>query len=205
MKYAPRENAIKKDLMKNPYQNKSYKIALVALFAALSAVGAFIRVPIPVLPFTLQLFFTTMAGLLLGGELGALSVVTYVMIGLLGVPVFTGGGGITYVFQPSFGYLLGFVAGAFVTGKLTETERPSFLRVLLACYAGLLAVYLIGVPYLYLVLRFNMQKTLAIDALILNYFLAFMPTDAIKMVLAAVVGHRLIPVLRKTRRKRSEK
>ncbi|MBO4926744.1 MAG: biotin transporter BioY [Clostridiales bacterium] len=191
--------------MKNPYQNKSYKIALVALFAALSAVGAFIRVPIPVLPFTLQLFFTTMAGLLLGGELGALSVVTYVMIGLLGVPVFTGGGGITYVFQPSFGYLLGFVAGAFVTGKLTETERPSFLRVLLACYAGLLAVYLIGVPYLYLVLRFNMQKTLAIDALILNYFLAFMPTDAIKMVLAAVVGHRLIPVLRKTRRKRSEK
>ena len=79
--------------MKTSNREKTYKIALVAMFAALSAIGAFIRVPMPMVPFTLQLFFTTMAGLLLGGELGALSVGVYVLIGLLGLPVFTGGGG----------------------------------------------------------------------------------------------------------------
>ena len=83
--------------MKTSNREKTYKIALVAMFAALSAIGAFIRVPMPMVPFTLQLFFTTMAGLLLGGELGALSVGVYVLIGLLGLPVFTGGGGFSYV------------------------------------------------------------------------------------------------------------
>ena len=82
--------------MKTSNREKTYKIALVAMFAALSAIGAFIRVPMPMVPFTLQLFFTTMAGLLLGGELGALSVGVYVLIGLLGLPVFTGGGGFSY-------------------------------------------------------------------------------------------------------------
>ena len=118
-------------LMKTSNREKTYKIALVAMFAALSAIGAFIRVPMPMVPFTLQLFFTTMAGLLLGGELGALSVGVYVLIGLLGLPVFTGGGGFSYVLQPSFGYLLGMIPGAFVTGKLTQTKtgNPGIVRI----------------------------------------------------------------------------
>lgn len=187
--------------MKNQYKERTRKLALVAMFTALTAISAFIQIPFPLLPFTLQIFFTTMAGLLLGGPLGAASVAMYVFLGLIGIPIFTGGGGPAYVFQPSFGYLLGMVAGAFVTGKVSETKdgRPSFVRVILACYAGLLMIYLIGVPYLYLVCRFYLDKTLGADVLILNYFLMFMPTDAIKMVLASIIGHRLIPVLRKPR------
>ena len=193
--------------MKTSNREKTYKIALVAMFAALSAIGAFIRVPMPMVPFTLQLFFTTMAGLLLGGELGALSVGVYVLIGLLGLPVFTGGGGFSYVLQPSFGYLLGMIPGAFVTGKLTQPKdgKPGWIRIILACYAGLMMVYLVGVPYLYMVCRFHLDKIIGFRVLLLDYFLTFMPADAIKMVLATIVGYRLIPVLRKPRKKNTEK
>lgn len=85
----------------------------VALFTALIAAGAFLRIPIPYVPFTLQFLFTTLAGVLLGGKLGAVSVACYVVLGLLGVPIFAEGGGLSYVFQPTFGYLIGFCAGAF--------------------------------------------------------------------------------------------
>ena len=179
-------------------REKTYRIALVGLFAALAAVGAFIRIPMPLVPFTLQLFFTTMAGLLLGGELGALSVVIYLILGLIGIPVFTGGGGPAYVLQPSFGYLLGFVPGAFVVGKFTSVPRPSIVRVFLSCVAGVLAVYLVGVPYLYLICRFHLGKIIGFKVLLMDYFLTFLPADAIKIVLATIIGHRLIPVLRRT-------
>ena len=90
---------------------KTREMILTGLFAALTAVGAFIKVPVPVCPFTLQFLFTTLAGVLLGGKLGACAVGIYVMLGLAGLPIFAGGGGISYVLQPTFGYLIGFIAG----------------------------------------------------------------------------------------------
>ena len=66
---------------------------LCAIFTALIAIGAFIRIPVPVVPFTLQFLFTTLAGVLLGSRLGALSVTIYIVLGLMGVPVFAEGGG----------------------------------------------------------------------------------------------------------------
>ena len=86
-----------------------------ALFTALIAVGAFIRVPVPVVPFTLQYLFTMLAGLLLGSRRGAVSVAVYVLLGLAGLPIFTEGGGLGYIFKPSFGYLVGFCVGAYQT------------------------------------------------------------------------------------------
>ena len=100
--------------------NKTKNLAYCALFTALIAVGAFIRVPVPVVPFTLQYLFTMLAGLLLGPRLGTIAVGTYVLLGLVGLPIFTQGGGFWYVFQPSFGYLIGFCVGTFVTGWLAQ-------------------------------------------------------------------------------------
>ena len=74
-------------------------MVLCAMFAALIAVGAFIRIPIPYVPFTLQLFFTTLAGLLLGPKLGAASSLVYMITGLIGIPIFTEGGGPGYIFR----------------------------------------------------------------------------------------------------------
>lgn len=178
-------------------RKKTYKLILCALFAALAAVGAFIKIPTPLVPITLQLLFTTMAGILLGSKLGTISVGSYVLLGLMGLPVFTGGGGPFYVLQPSFGYILGFVLGAFVTGLIAERGKPSFIRFLIASLAGLLAVYLIGVPYCYLISRFYLKSEVAIGAMVLNGFLIFLPGDFIKSILCAFLGKRLSPIVRK--------
>ena len=94
---------------------KTNQLILCGMFSALIAVGAFIKIPVPVVPFTLQVLFTTLAGLLLGGNLGALSALIYMLLGLSGVPVFTEGGGLSYLLKPTFGYIIGFVLGAYVT------------------------------------------------------------------------------------------
>ena len=119
------------------YNLKTKDLALIALFTALTAAGAFIRIPIPMVPFTLQFLFTTLAGLLLGAKRGALSVLCYLILGLIGLPIFSDGGGIFYVLQPTFGYLIGFLAGAFITGWIAhKTDARSFLRLFAACFAG---------------------------------------------------------------------
>jgi biotin transport system substrate-specific component len=127
------------------------EMVLCALFAALIAVGAFIRVPVPVVPFTLQFLFTMLAGVLLGGRLGATSVSLYVLMGLAGLPVFAEGGGIGYILKPSFGYLIGFCVGTYVTGVIAhKVAQPSFNRLLLASLTGLGIVYVFGLIYYYI-------------------------------------------------------
>ena len=114
------------------------EISFIGLFTALIAAGAFIRIPVPVVPFTLQFLFTMLAGLLLGGRLGAISVGSYIVLGLIGLPVFASGGGIGYILTPTFGYLIGFCVGAFVTGKIANVQTvPSFKRILFANFIGL--------------------------------------------------------------------
>ena len=74
-------------------KSRTYKMILVALFAALIAVGAFIRIPVPLVPFTMQTFFIVLSGMMLGKKLGAASALVYLAVGLVGFPVFTQGGG----------------------------------------------------------------------------------------------------------------
>ena len=78
------------------------EMVLCALFVALIAAGAFIKIPVPVVPFTLQYLFTMLAGLLLGGRWGLVSVGVYIILGLAGLPGFAQRGGIGYLFQPRF-------------------------------------------------------------------------------------------------------
>ena len=115
-------------------QGKTRELVLFSLFTALTAIGAFIRVPVPLCPFTLQLLFTTLAGLILGSKKGAASVAVYVALGLAGVPVFTQGGGPGYIFQPTFGYLLGFIAGAWFMGKIGENDMFQFIHLFFQCF-----------------------------------------------------------------------
>ena len=111
------------------------KLVYTALLAALTAVGAFIRIPIGISVITLQFLFTAMAGVLLGPGGGALSQGVYVALGLVGLPIFTAGGGFGYVLQPSFGFLLGLIPAAAVIGGLSR-RSSSPVRLALACGAG---------------------------------------------------------------------
>ena len=125
------------------------ELILCALFVALVAVGAFIRIPVGTDVYTLQFLFTLLAGLMLGARLGAIAIGTYVLMGLVGIPVFASGGGPSYVLQPTFGYLVGFIVQGYLTGMLARRGTPTFQRVLGACLAGMAVVYLLGISYFY--------------------------------------------------------
>lgn len=174
-------------------------IAQIALFAALTAIGAFLKVPVPVIPFTLQAFFVAMSGVLLGSKKGALSQILYVLIGLAGFPIFTQGGGITYIFKPSFGYLAGFILGAYLTGFLTERLKSmNFIRVFLCMVAGRGVIYLIGLPYLYLIYNFYIGKDFSVWATLYNGMFIFLPGDLIQTFFASVLCLKLLPILKKS-------
>ncbi|MBQ3425940.1 MAG: biotin transporter BioY [Clostridia bacterium] len=179
---------------------KTQDITLCAVFAALSAIGAFIKIPIPICPFTLQLTFTTLAGLLLGKKLGALSVAVYVFIGLLGIPVFTEGGGIYYVLKPTFGYLLGFIIGTYVTGAIAwGAEEPSYLRILLASVAGVVIDYIFGMVYMYLICNYVLDSALGFRKAIMTCFVLLIPKDIVLAAITSLIAKRLIPIFRRRR------
>ena len=148
---------------------------LCALFAALIAVGAFIKIPVPVVPFTLQYLFTMLSGLMLGSKWGLAAVGIYIALGLAGLPVFAQGGGIGYVLQPSFGYIIGFALGAFVA----------------ASFAGLFLVYFIGMLYYYLISKFYLNTPIGLWPLFLYCFILAVPGDIILSVLGAVLAKRI--------------
>lgn len=181
---------------KRPRHTPLVMLAFTALFAALTAVGAFIRIPTPWLAFTLQLLFVFLSGILLGPLYGALSQVVYVLLGLVGLPIFTFGGGFSSIFQPSFGFLLGFIPAAAVTGAIAKRSR-SIVRALLGCLAGLLMTYLIGIPYMWLILNYYIHATYSFGALIMAYMLPYLPFDALKILIALLVFRPVLGVLDK--------
>lgn len=174
------------------------KITMMSFFTALIAIGAFIKIPIPVLPFTLQFLFTMLAGLLMGGKLGAISVAMYIMLGLMGLPIFTQGGGLGYVVMPTFGYLIGFLIGSYVTGKIANmVPNPSYKRLLASNFIGLLIVYGLGMVYYYYISNFYLHTPIGIGALFLYCFILAVPGDIVLCIVAAIIAKRLIPVIKK--------
>ncbi len=176
-------------------RNQTKELALCGLFTALTAVGAFLKIPTPLVPVTTQLFFTTLAGLFLGGKKGALSVLVYVLLGLCGLPVFTQGGGPMYVLQPSFGYLLGFVVGAFVTGSLAENGKKTMGRFLWASLCGLVVVYVMGAAYVYGISVMVLQTPLSMGPFLVSCFLVPLPGNFALALLGAWIAKRLRPVV----------
>ena len=178
---------------------RTKNLILSALFVALIAVGAFIRIPIPVVPFTLQFLFTMLAGLLLGGKFGALSVGIYIGMGLLGLPVFAEGGGFAYLLKPSFGYIIGFAVAAYVTGTIAnQVTAPGYKRLLVANFIGLGIVYLFGMTYYYLISDFYLGTPIGLWPLFLYCFLLAVPGDIVLCILGAVLGKRLIPLMKRS-------
>lgn len=172
------------------------EMTLCALFTVLTAIGAFIKIPVPVVPFTLQFLFTMMAGLLLGGRLGAFSVSLYALLGLMGLPIFAEGGGFWYLLKPSFGYIIGFIIGSYVTGKMTERmERLTFGKILAADFAGLAIVYGMGMVYYYMISNFIIDAPIGLWPLFLYCFLLAVPGDICLCFLAAGLAKRLKPII----------
>lgn len=169
---------------------------LCALFAALAAVGAFLRIPVPLVPFTLQFLFTNLAGLLLGKKLGAVSVGVYVLLGLMGLPIFTGGGGIGYLVHPTFGYLIGFILGAWVAGWFVQRRGGNrFSTYLWAGFLNMGVVFLLGMVHYFLIASYYIHSPIGVGSLFLTFCLPFLPGDIALSVLSAVLACRLRPII----------
>lgn len=173
---------------------RTQSLTYCSLFTALIAVGAFIKIPIPVVPFTLQFLFTTLAGLLLGPKRGTISVAAYMVLGLVGLPIFSEGGGFWYIFKPSFGYIIGFCIGTFVTGLIAERMREKTIpRYMIANFTGLLIVYAVGMVYYYIICNYVINTPIALWPLFLYCFLLAVPGDICLCILTAVLVKRVKP------------
>lgn len=164
-----------------------------SMFAALTAIGAFIRIPIPAnpVPITLQVFFVLLAGLLLGSRWAGMSMIVYVLLGLIGFPVFSGGlSGIGAILGPTGGYLIGFIPGAFVMGWVTETFGRSTFAAAGAMISGLAVIYLLGVAQLSVVAGLSVSESVVIGVL------PFLIGASIKLVAALLVSKLIDPVIR---------
>ncbi|MCR5168248.1 MAG: biotin transporter BioY [Oscillospiraceae bacterium] len=170
-------------------------MVLTAMFTALITAGTYIRIPVPVCPFTLQFLFTTLAGLILGKNRGAVATALYVILGLAGLPVFTGGGGIGYVLQPTFGYLIGFIVGSYITGAIAHNEKADAKRILIGCFAGLAVVYAFGMLYYYIISAVYMHDPISVGALFLYCFVLAVPGDIALCLLSSALAKRLMPVI----------
>jgi biotin transport system substrate-specific component len=170
-------------------------MVLCALFTALTAAGAFMRIPLPYVPFSLQFLFTNLSGLLLGSKKGALSICLYIALGLLGLPIFTQGGGPAYVLQPSFGYIPGFALGAYLAGRMVERRGESLKTYLLAGFANFAIVFALGMAHLYLISSFYLHKPMGLWNLLVAGFLPFIPGDVLTVVVSAYLAKRLRPLV----------
>ena len=173
--------------MENTFKTKY--IILTGLFAALTAIGAYIYIPLPIspVPITLQMFFTFMAGGLLGKKYGFFSQLIYVLIGAIGLPVFAGGaGGIGILFGPTGGYVLGFMAAGYIAGM----SKDNYLSKVIYMLLGLVFIYLLGTVRLMYVVQVDFIKALTMGVT------PFIIGDLIKVALAAYLSVKLSNYIR---------
>ena len=171
------------------------RMILISFLAALTAIGAFLKIPIGITSITLQFMFTAMAGILLGAKDGSISQIVYILIGLIGFPVFTMGGGFSYVLQPTFGFLLGLIPAAFIIGRMCQ-DNLSFSRIFFACILGLAVLYAIGLPYMYLVCNLYLGKALSIGYVLTYGMLIYLPGDFLKIIVCTLLCPKIAKALK---------
>lgn len=164
---------------------KSKDLSLVALFAALTAVGGFISIPFYPVPLTLQIFFVLLSGTILGKRLGALSQMIYLGMGAIGAPVFHNlTGGIGILLGPTGGFLIGFVLGSYVAGLFYEKFNNNKLR-----FSGLLLslvpIYTIGILWLSFIAGMSIEKAILVGGI------PFIPGDFVKSIAVFLVEKKV--------------
>lgn len=159
------------------------RVAGVALFALLTALGARIAVPLPgtPVPATLQVLPVLLSGLLLGSRAGATSQATYLLAGVAGLPVFAAGGGAAYLLGPTGGYLLAFPVAAALAGVLGR--RGGLPWLVAGAVAGLAAVHAGGLAWLAGVAGGEVAFRVGV--------LPFLPGDVLELLLVVLLARAL--------------
>lgn len=172
--------------------SRTLRLVRIAIFLALIIVGAFVKFPIGIVPVSMQFAFCMFASLMLGGTDSLICVAIYIAMGLIGIPVFSAGGGIFYVLQPTFGYILGFLIGAPISGYIArgfKNDAPiSVWRMLLGAFCALAIVYAVGVFYMYLMLNFYVGTAMSMSKAWIAGCAVFLPTDVSWCIIGSLVS-----------------
>jgi biotin transport system substrate-specific component len=171
-------------------------LAEIAIFVGLMIVGAFVKIPFPMVPLTFQTVFCSLSGLLIGWKKGSIAMIIYMIMGLVGIPIFTAGGGIAYVVKPSFGYIVGFIFGALLSGLIIgKDKKVSLVRYIVASLSALAIDYLIGILYFVVLWKINNYPNLWSS--IVTYNLLYIPKDLVLCILAGLVAWKVAPMIEK--------
>jgi biotin transport system substrate-specific component len=167
-------------------------MVLASLMAALTAVGAYIHVPIGPVPIVLSTLFVLLSGLLLGSHWGSASMALYLLVGAIGIPVFHGGkGGLAHFLGPTGGYLLGYVLASWLTGLISERSHGILLLEIIGVIIGSVAIYSLGLPWLKVVTQMSWTKALAVGVV------PFIIGDGIKASAALILARSVRPILKR--------
>ena len=167
-------------------------MVLASLMAALTAVGAYIHVPIGPVPIVLSTLFVILSGLLLGSRWGVVSMCLYLLVGAIGMPVFAGGkGGLAHFLGPTGGYLLGYILASWLTGLIAERSQGILSLEILSVVIGSVAIYSLGVPWLKMVTQMSWPKTFMVG------IAPFLIGDAVKASVALILARAIRPILKR--------
>lgn len=165
-----------------------FDLVLISLLIAVVVISARLSLVIGSIPITMQTLAVILTGLLLGPKKGWLVPSVYLLMGLIGFPVFSGGGGIGYLMKPTFGFLLGFIPAAYLAGCLYRQKwfKRDYINVIIASSIGILVIYLFGFGYIPLAGIFFGSK-LAVLAIILPSLPFMVIGDCIKIICLAMI------------------
>lgn len=177
---------------------KTRELTLIGTMAAVTAVVAvvfrFYPIALGTVPFSLLPFVAVLAGGLLGGRLGAWSMVTYLVMGLVGFQVFATEpyGGPLYIIKPTFGFLLGYIPAAFISGHIIwKNKDASIITYVVAMMLGMIMIYLVGIPYIYLMTKIYLGQSVTLWQVIGSMGI-LMLLDLAKAVGAALAARAVV-------------
>lgn len=160
------------------------------MFSAIIAVCSWISIPGPV-PFTLQTFGVFAACAMLGGRRGLVSVIIYIMLGMIGLPVFAGfAGGIGILAGSTGGYIIGFVFTAMVMWLVEKLFGSKWWIKIIGMVLGLVACYAFG-TFWFVRVYTNTTGAITIKAALMACVVPFIPIDLVKIALASILDNRL--------------
>lgn len=168
-----------------------YTLSLSAIMLALMIVGSKISIPLPMVSLTLQTFMVFLIPQIVGRKNGFIIMLTYMVLGLLGLPIFSTGGGLSYVFTPSFGFIIGFILSQVI---ICSSDNKAFN--LCFRFVALFLIYFVGTIYMYFILNFYLGITSSISYVLMVGVVPFIIKDIISFVLADILAYRLRSTLR---------
>ena len=180
-------------------RNLIVTLTLSALFCTLIIIGSFIRIPMPnMMPMTLQTFFVLLTGLLLNVKASTLATITYIALGLIGLPIFSGGGGIGYVLMPNFGFIIGFIVATVIISVITQKlQNRKLWQYIVVSLLGITVIYIIGIFYFAFITNVYNKGDNSAIWFVQTVFMPFLPKEIVSVILSSLSAYKIRPYITK--------